>query len=114
MITAVTTNPARVDHVVTPVYQFRLHASVHVMYILFFFSKEKKIVSLILRAHRHHYTESFLVLVHTTILAVPRDSPYHITLAVPYASPPKTHRQFSFTRSFHLPFLTTDSHARGF
>jgi len=43
---------------VITVYQFRLHISIHVRDILSFFSKEKEVASLILRAytHTHHYT----------------------------------------------------------
>ena len=55
VITIVTTNSARVDCVVTTVCQFCLLSDILVMYILSFFSKERRIASIILRAHTPHY-----------------------------------------------------------
>ena len=61
MIMTITTNQARA---VAVVHQFCLHASIHVRYILSFFSKEKEVASLFLRAYTPHCTESFPVPVH--------------------------------------------------
>ena len=41
MFTAVITNLARADRKVIIIHQFRLHVSIRIRYILFFFSKEK-------------------------------------------------------------------------
>jgi len=79
LITIVTTNPTRADNVVTTIHQFCLHVSIHVRDILSFFSKEKVVASLILRAHTllHWqflyaspplHTSSFPMLVHLTSL----------------------------------------------
>ena len=70
MITVVLTNSARADPAITTIHQIRLHASIHVRYILLFFSNEKEAGSLTLRAHTPHYTESFPVPVLHYTLAV--------------------------------------------
>ena len=44
VITTVTINLTGVDHTVTTIYQFCLHISIHVRHILFFFSKEKRVL----------------------------------------------------------------------
>ena len=70
VITTVIKNLACADRAVTTIHQFRLHSSILVKYILSFFSKEKEIASLNLRAHTYCDTSSFHVLVHPTALAV--------------------------------------------
>jgi len=56
VITTVKINPTRADRAVTTVYQFRLHASIHVRYILSFFSKKKEVASLNLRTYTYPTT----------------------------------------------------------
>jgi len=71
-ITTVTINLAHANHAVTTIHQFRLHAIIHVRYILSFFSKEKDVASLTLRVynHRPRYYGSFYIPVHHYTLAV--------------------------------------------
>jgi len=70
VIMAVTTNPARADHAVTIIYQFRPHANIHVRYILSVFSKETEIVFLNLRIHTVPHWQFPLPVHHQNILAI--------------------------------------------
>ena len=53
IITIVTTISTRVDRAIIVTWQFRPHKGIHVRYIRSFFSQEKGIASLILKAHPH-------------------------------------------------------------
>jgi len=104
MITAVTINPARVDHIVTVARQFHPHVGIHVRYIYDLFSPRRKgITSLILKAHTYSITLTVTCACSSTTLKVSLFLSI-ITLAVPCASSSVHH-----TDSFPLSVLPTIS-----
>ena len=100
VIMTIATNSTCADRVVITIYQFCLQASIHVGYILSFFSKEKGWFPYLLE-HTLHYTSSFSMLIH------------HNTAAVFLCTVHHQNTSGNFPLHGPLIFSPTDSHTRG-